>query len=107
MQAALLASGFVEVEDGNYSDLVDHHHLHPIRFPSIWLNVEVHSAPNWPPRAPAPPPLAEIIEAAVPSALGVEGVSAPDRAHHALMLASHSWRHEPLSCRVTCSTSPP
>jgi hypothetical protein len=95
-QTALLDAGFVEVEDESYSQLHDHHHLHPIRFPSIWLNVEVHSAPNWPLRAP-PPPVAEIFEAAVPSALNLEGVDAPARLHHALMLAAHGWRHEPFS----------
>lgn len=96
VQAALLRSGFVEVDDESYSLLEDHHHLHPIRFPAIWLNVEVHSDPNWPVRAPKPPPLAEILEAAVPSALAVEGVSAPNRLHHTLILAAHAWRHESL-----------
>ena len=38
-----------------------------------------------------PPPLAEIVEASVPSALGVEGISAPHPVHHALMLAGHAW----------------
>lgn len=34
--------------------------------------------------------------AAVPSATGVGGVLAPAAAHHALLLAAHSWAHEPL-----------
>jgi hypothetical protein len=93
-QAALLAAGFVEAEQG--AELDDHHHLHPLRLPSIWLGVEVHSAPNWPLHATAEPPLAEIFDAAVPSAVGVEGVSAPSPAHHALLLAAHAWRHQPL-----------
>lgn len=94
VQAELLRSGFVEVAE-EHGRLEDHHHLHPIRFPQIWLDVELHSAPNWPLRAP-PPPLDEILEAAVPSALAIDGVSAPLRLHHALLLAAHAWRHEPL-----------
>lgn len=96
VQAALLAAGFVEVLEEAYSSLVDHHHLHPIRYPTIWLNVEVHMSPNWPEHLTTPPPLSEILEAAVPSVLGVEGVSAPSRLHHALILASHAWRHDPV-----------
>ena len=94
VQAALLRAGFVEDEQA--VELDDHHHLHPLRLPSIWLGVEVHSAPNWPLGAMAGPPLGEIFAAAVPSVLGIDGVSAPSRAHHALLLAAHAWRHQPL-----------
>ncbi len=93
VQAALLQSGFIEVGDEDYSLPRDHHHLHPIRRPEIWLNVEVHSAPNWPVHAVKPAPLAEILEAVVPSALGIEGVFAPNRLHHTLIIASHAWLH--------------
>jgi hypothetical protein len=37
-----------------------------------------------------------ILEAAVPSLAGVEGISAPSRLHHALCLAAHAWAHVPL-----------
>jgi hypothetical protein len=94
VQSWLLGAGFVEDEEAVHRD--DHHHLHPLRLPSIWLGVEVHSTPNWPLGATAPPPLDEIFAAAVPSVLGIEGVSAPNRAHHALLLAAHAWRHQPL-----------
>jgi hypothetical protein len=94
VQAALLRAGFVEDEE--VVELDDHHHQHPLRLPSIWLGVEVHSAPNWPLGAMAAPPLGEIFDAAVPSVLGIDGVSAPSRAHHALLLAAHAWRHQPL-----------
>ena len=95
VQDSLLANGFVPGEpDFDMSDGL-HHHLEPVRWPTIALNVEVHSAPNWPPRAKRPP-LEEILEAAVPSALQVQGVSAPHPLHHALILSSHAWRHEPL-----------
>jgi hypothetical protein len=91
---ALKQSGFIELDELAFEP-EEHHHLPPLQWPVIPLHVEVHSMPNWPPRAEAPP-LAEILEAAVPSALGIEGLSAPHPLHHALMLAVHAWRHEPL-----------
>jgi putative nucleotidyltransferase-like protein len=92
---SLLANGFLEVDDPDLALHPEHHHLHPLRWPSIWLKVEVHTAPNWPLRAPRAP-LEEILEARIPSSLGVEGVCAPTPLHHALVLAAHAWRHEPL-----------
>lgn len=92
-QTALLRAGFVEAEG---VDLADHHHLHPLRHPAIWLSVEVHSAPNWPAQSAVPPPVDELFDAAVPSVLEIEGVSAPAPLHHALLLAAHAWRHQPL-----------
>jgi hypothetical protein len=83
------------VVDASDFDHDEHHHLPPLRWPVIPLNVEVHSMPNWPPRM-QPPPLAEILEASVPSALEIEGLSAPLPLHHALILSAHAWRHEPL-----------
>ena len=93
-QAALMRAGFVEADEG--VDLDDHHHLHPLRYPAIWLSVEVHSAPNWPVHHTAAPPVEEVFEAAVPSVLQIDGVSAPTPLHHALLLAAHAWRHQPL-----------
>jgi hypothetical protein len=43
-----------------------------------------------------PPSAAELIGAALPSALGVDGLLAPDPARHAFLIAAHSWAHEPL-----------
>jgi hypothetical protein len=96
VQDALVGSGFVEVDHESYSLTNDHHHFHPIRFPPFGLNVEIHSQPNWPSLVAKPPPVDEILEASVPASIGVDGISAPMRAHHALLLASHSWRHAPL-----------
>jgi putative nucleotidyltransferase-like protein len=93
VQAALLQAGFVETDA---PDLEEHHHLPPLQLPEVWLGVEIHAAPNWPPAGGPPPTFGEIFEAAVPSTLGIEGVSAPCRAHHALLLAAHAWRHQPL-----------
>ena len=90
---ALSANDFVEVDDPLLP--VEHHHLPPLQWPPLWLRVEIHLRPMWPDGI-APPPLEEIVEAAVPSRLGLAGISAPRPAHHALILAAHDWVHEPL-----------
>jgi putative nucleotidyltransferase-like protein len=91
---ALKQSGFDELDELAF-DPEEHHHLPPLRWRVIPLNVEVHGMPNWPPRA-QPPSLEEILEAAGASGLEIEGLAAPHPLHHALMLAAHAWRHEPL-----------
>lgn len=93
VHAALRAHGFIEVDDPDL--FVDHHHLRPLRWPALWLKVEIHQRPMWPEDI-ACPPVAEIASRAVPSATRVPGLSAPDPAAHALILASHAWVHEPL-----------
>jgi Uncharacterised nucleotidyltransferase len=91
---SLLAAGFVHApEPEELGD--DHHHLPPLKWPTLALAIEVHASPNWMPGT-HPAPLGEIFEAAQPSALGIEGVYAPSPLHHALILASHAWRHAPL-----------
>jgi Uncharacterised nucleotidyltransferase len=94
LQRALADDGFVEADEYEL-DHAEHHHLAPLRWPVIPLNVEVHALPNWPDRI-QPPPLGAILEAAVPSTTRVEGLSAPHPLHHALMLAAHAWKHAPL-----------
>lgn len=90
---SLREAGFVEVGDPDlYRDL---YHLRPLEAPELPLAVEVHAAPKWPQRL-TPPPVDEIIAAAVPTRLGIEGVLAPRASHHALLLAAHAWAHEPL-----------
>jgi hypothetical protein len=92
-QTALLAAGFVEVgEPGLYVDI---HHLRPLWWPGLPLVIELHSEPKWPARLSAPW-TRELLAAAVPGRLGVPGVDALPPAHHALLLAAHSWAHEPL-----------
>lgn len=93
LHRSLREHGFVEMETP--FDHSEHHHLVPLRWPVVPLYVEVHSAPNWP-QDLSPPSVAEILEAAVPSVVGIDGFSAPSRAHHALLFAGHSWAHEPL-----------
>ena len=91
----LQRGGFVEIGDpALYYRL---HHLRPLAWPGLPLSVEVHSAPKWPDQLrPATPVVAEVVGSAVPSALGIEGILAPDSGRHALLLAAHAWAHEPL-----------
>jgi hypothetical protein len=91
VQQALKAAGFVEV--GEFYE--DAHHLRPLIFPGLGLKVEVHKRPSWPKRL-ASPSLDEILEAAVPCTSGVDGVVTPDARHHALILAAHGWKENPL-----------
>ena len=90
----LREAGFVEVGDPVKFEGI--HHLRPLVWPTLPLPVEIHSRPKWPGRLP-PPPVEEIVETAVPSALGVPGVLAPCAARHALLIAGHAWAHEPLN----------
>src|SRR5207244_8015347 len=92
-QRALLAAGYVEVDDPE--PFLDHHHLRPLKAPTIGLNVELHTGPLWP-VATEPPPLQTILDRSVVAGVGVEGVSAPNPVHHALILAAHAWSHDPL-----------
>jgi Uncharacterised nucleotidyltransferase len=92
-QSALLANGYVEVDDPE--PFADHHHLRPLKAPAVGLKVELHTAPLWP-AGTAAPPLEEILERAVPAGVGADGISAPDPVHHALILAAHAWSHDPL-----------
>jgi hypothetical protein len=92
-QAALLASGFQPI--GDPALYVGIHHLRPLAAPGFPLSVEIHSRPKWPAQR-IPPTTDELLGAAVPSSVGVDGVLAPGPQHHALLLAAHSWAHEPL-----------
>ncbi len=93
VHAALRADGFVEVDDPEL--FRHHHHLRPLQLPENWIRVEIHQRPGWPPELRSPP-VQDIIAGAVPSLTGVPGISAPDAASHALILAGHAWVHEPL-----------
>ena len=92
-QAALLAAGFVEAGDPELYARAPHEL--PLAWPGLPLEVEVHARPNWPPWLEAPP-AAELLEGAVPSAAGVEGVLAPVPEKHLLVVAAHAWTHGPL-----------
>lgn len=94
-QAALILHGFrpksMEVE----ADYLRHHHLHPLSYPGLPLPIEIHRQAMWPTGLPRPR-TEELFEAAVPAAVGVDGLLAPDRRHHALLLAAHAWGEVPM-----------
>ena len=91
-QRALLAAGFEEVGDPElYRDI---HHLRPLRWPGLPLVVELHSRPKWVEPLTAPS-TASLFEDAQPDSTGA-GLLAPSPARHAVLLAVHSWAHEPL-----------
>jgi hypothetical protein len=90
-QRALLAAGFQEVGDPSlYEDI---HHLRPLQWPDLPLVVELHSRPKWVDGIAPAPAITELLAAAVP---GPHGFHVLPPAHHALLLAAHSWAHEPL-----------
>src|SRR4051794_9214539 len=92
VQASLLAAGFVLLDDPTlYGHL---HHRCPVGFPGLPLGIEVHHRPHW--CNGSPPDTAEIVAAAQPCALGVDGVLGPSPAHHAILLTAHAWAHGPL-----------
>jgi hypothetical protein len=93
VQRALVDSGFEAF--GDPDEYLELHHLRPLRLAGMLVSVEVHSAPKWVPGL-RPPRIEELLEASVPSATGVAGIAALSPAHHALILAAHSWAHQPL-----------
>jgi Uncharacterised nucleotidyltransferase len=94
-RAAMLAAGFDEVEDPTNQYGVLEHHLTPVKLGQLPLQIELHSKPKWPRRLLQPGPT-ELFETVVPASLGVAGLSAPDPARHALLLATHAWAHGAL-----------
>jgi hypothetical protein len=93
-QAALIAAGFQEVFDpAIYEDI---HHLQPLWWPGLPLVIEIHSRVNWPAAIPGPS-TAELLAAAVPSRLGVHGITTLPPEHHTLILAAHAWEHQQLN----------
>jgi hypothetical protein len=93
-QRALRAAGFLEVEEdgGKYDDI---HHLRPLALPGLPLAVELHDRPKWLQGLRAPT-AADLFAHAVPSQVGVDGVLSLTPAEHGVLLAVHSWAHEPL-----------
>jgi hypothetical protein len=96
VRMGLLRGGFDEIVKPGYS--ADWHELEQaFTFGSMELEVDVHKTAHWPWGLRRPPSLPrEVLEAAVPSMLGVAGISTPAPHHHALLLATHSWAHKPL-----------
>jgi hypothetical protein len=92
-QAALLAAGFEETGDPALYEGI--HHLRPLRWKSLPLILEIHDRPKWVSWSRAPE-TAELLAAGAPSRTGVSRVLTLPPAYHALVLAVHSWAHEPL-----------
>jgi hypothetical protein len=89
----LLGAGFGLVGDPDL--YIDIHHLRPLLAEGLPVALEVHSRPKW--LEPLRPPAFEVlVETATPSATGVEGMLTLPPEPHALLLAVHSWAHEPL-----------
>jgi Uncharacterised nucleotidyltransferase len=96
VRMGLVRGGFDEIVNPGYSR-VWHELEQTFSFGSIELEVDVHKTAHWPWGLRRPPSLTrEVLEAAVPSTLGVAGISTPAPHHHALLLAAHAWAHEPL-----------
>lgn len=92
VHATLVAAGFVEVGDpAIYRDI---HHLRPLARERLPLTVEVHSRPKWIDDRGGPS-AAELFAAAHPSTALAGALALPPE-HHAVLLAVHSWAHEPL-----------
>jgi hypothetical protein len=102
-QSALLEQGFEEAVDSPWTagrrrerDLfANMHHPRPLRLPGVPVKIELHRWPNWP-RWLTPPAPGALSASGIPSSLDVEGVLTLPPAEHALVLAAHSWVHEPL-----------
>jgi Uncharacterised nucleotidyltransferase len=91
---ALLGAGFVPA-DRLATVSPDFYHLDPIELPGVPLAIELHKSFRWP-NGLQPASTAELFEAAVPASVGVPGLVAPARAHHAVLLAAHAWAERPL-----------
>lgn len=91
--AALRAAGFVEI--GDPERYLEIHHLRPLSLPGLTVPVEIHHKPKWP-KGLVPPPTKDLLDRAVPSETGIDGIEALAPADHALVLAAHSWAHLPL-----------
>ncbi len=93
VQGALVAAGFKPL--GEEEIYLGTHQLQPLHHEGFPLLVEVHTRPKWV-QGISPPRVEELFEVAVESVVPVAGISALPRAHHAVLLAAHSWAHEPL-----------
>jgi hypothetical protein len=94
---SLLTSGFRPIVEAGASwqphDYDDLHELAPVECPGISMRLEVHRRPNWPSWG-TPPPLDEILEAAVASTVAMDGVLAPSLEHQTLLVLAHSWSRQ-------------
>jgi hypothetical protein len=90
----LVAAGFIPTgrPDAYYRR---RHHVRPLVHPEMPIEIELHRRPPWLQWARVPP-ARTLIDAAVPSRSGIDGLLALSPAHHALVLLAHSWGVMPL-----------
>jgi hypothetical protein len=93
VQEDLLAAGFEPVGDPALYEGI--HHLRPLQAPGLLLAVEIHATPKWLEGRSAPS-AHELLAAASPRPGGPATILALPPEQHALLLAAHSWAHEPL-----------
>jgi putative nucleotidyltransferase-like protein len=101
--AALIEQGLDEADDPPWTEgrrregdpFANMHHTRPLQLAGVPLKVELHRWPSWP-RWLSPPEPETLLAGVVPSSLGVDGVITLAPSEHALVLAAHSWVHEPL-----------
>lgn len=90
---ALIACGFVELFDPTVHDGA--HHGQPLAWRWLPLTVELHGRTKHDSWLDGPP-TREVLALSEPSAVGPAGLLAPVPAAHAVLLAAHSWSHQPL-----------
>jgi hypothetical protein len=91
-QRRLLDAGCVEVEGVTLGP--GSQHRTALRCPGSLLLVEIHERPPWPSWTQARTD--ELFASAIPSVLGIDGILTVPPAQHAVLLAAHSWHHEPF-----------
>lgn len=94
VREALLGGGF-ESADRLKPVSEAFYHVNPVELPGVPLPIELHKSFRWP-NGLRPAPNEDLFAAAVPSSVGVPGLVAPSRAHHAVLLAAHAWAERPL-----------
>jgi Uncharacterised nucleotidyltransferase len=92
VQHALIDAGFEPVGDPRL--YVDIHHLRPLAVSGIPLHLELHTSPKWLDGRNSPS-AAELFAEAIPSQTN-DGMLTLAPGAHALVLAAHSWAHEPF-----------
>jgi hypothetical protein len=95
-QRAMIAAGFQAIGDFDDSYYDGLHHVRPLHLPDHpSLAIEVHRWPSWVEWSD-PPSTDELLSLAGPSRTGIDGILALPDAHHALLVAAHSWAERPL-----------
>lgn len=87
-QSRLIAAGWEEMP------VTAPHHRPTLEHPGTLLAVEIHARPNWPRWTTAN--VDDLFSARIPSRIEVDGIDTLPSSYHAVLLAAHSWQHEPF-----------